>query len=88
MSKMPEHLSDTILHEATTPRKDTLSSGLVISQTPALNEVSKALTTLGSAIAHDTPITTNDLKHLEGALRALTVDVGGEPVPLEALPTN
>ena len=85
---MTKEMNDITLHEATTPRKDTLSSGLVISQTPALNEVSKALTTLGSAIAHDTPITTNDLKHLEGALASLMVDIGGEPVPLEALPTN
>ena len=85
---MTKEMNDITLHEATTPQEDTLSSGLVISQTPALKEVSEALTTLKKNIDHDTPITKKHLKHLEGALASLMVDIGGEPVPLEALPTN
>mgnify|MGYP001594860790 CR=1 FL=1 len=85
---MTKEMNDITLHEATTPREDTLSSGLVISQTPALKEVSKALTTLKKNIDHDTPITKKHLKHLEGALRALTVDVGGEQMTIEEIKNN
>jgi len=84
--KALEKINEAHIEEAQSPEsKDTSGEGLEIVQTEELEQVAEGIGEIKEAIDHDEPVSAEQVLELKEAIGKLTIDVGGEQIPIGEL---